>query len=201
VPVLANAWRRCVRATSLVALLLAVACAGQRSSARSVDEVQLATEPGWQRVSFSGVRQTHDKDCGAAALSSVLHFWGHKDSARQIDERLRRSSDLGLRAGDLRDYARSRALSAYVFFGTLSDLRHELGQGRPVIVGVVQPRSEAELLSHYEVVIGHNAQRRSILTWDPARGLREDSEHEFARQWASSKGVTLVIFDPERPSQ
>lgn len=186
-----------VRAASLaVLLLLPPACASQRVSARSVDETQLSTESGWQRVDFEGVRQSHDKDCGAAALSSVLRFWGRADSTRQIDERLRRSSDSGLRAGDLRDYARARDLSAYVFFGTLSDLRHELGQGRPVIVGLVEPRTEGEFLAHYEVVIGHNVERQSVLTWDPAHGLREDTERDFARQWATSKGVTLVIFDP-----
>src|SRR5690348_1849591 len=117
-----SARRQSARAACLAALLLLpLGCASQRSSARTVDETQLSTESGWQRVDFDGVRQSHDKDCGAAALSSVLHFWGRPDSLRQIDERLRGSSDSGLRAGDLRDYARARELSAYVFFGTLSD--------------------------------------------------------------------------------
>jgi predicted double-glycine peptidase len=173
-------------------------CSTYQGTARSIDEAKVTTERGWQRVKLDGARQSHDKDCGAAALSSVLQFWGKTESVETVDRALRQSPNVGLRAGDLRDYARQHNLSAYVFFGDFADLRHELQRGRPVIVGLIKPRSNGELFSHYEVVIGHNPERQRVLTWDPALGLQENSERGFSSEWATAKRVTLVVFDPSR---
>ena len=165
----------------------------------------VARQPGWVRV--EGVSLAHQRgtrDCGAAALSTVLEHWqqqgGHQRGSvpefrsTEIDRALRIAPERGLAAGDLRDYARARGFPAFVILGTLRDLKHELDSGRPVIVGVHKPLSSGEVLAHYEVVIGYHEQLRQVMTLDPARGLRQNDFEGFAREWASAGRVALVIF-------
>ena len=101
----------------------------------------------------------------------------------------------GWKAGQLRDLARERGLQAFVVSGGIDDLTHEIGQGRPVMVGLVK-RYGDKPLAHYEVVIGIHAEKRRILTLDPADGWREDSLEGFAREWTPTKQVTLVFLAP-----
>lgn len=200
-----------MRAAFATLLLLLVSlgssgCATYRGTARDVSQPEVMAEPGWTRIDgVPLVRQKGIKDCGAAALSMVLSFWeqgqtpasaaGGSPSARsEIDQALRREIGEGLSAGALRDYARRRGHSAFVFQGSFEDLKHELAAGRPVIVGVHKPLSSGEALAHYEVVVGLHRGRQRVLTLDPAHGLRENDARAFAAEWESAGRVTLVIM-------
>jgi predicted double-glycine peptidase len=187
------------------ALLLSVAlgCASYQGSARGVSESALAHEAGWSRLEqVELVRQKGTKDCGAAALSTVLRYWDPALAATldrdSIDAALRESPAMGLSARDLRDYARRHGFSAYVLKGSFSDLTHEIQLGRPVIVGVHKPLSSGEALAHYEVVIGFHADRQQVLTLDPAHGLRQNDVQGFAREWLQAGQVMLVIMPGNR---
>jgi hypothetical protein len=183
-------------------------CASYRGSALDVSQPEVAAESGWTRVEgVQLVRQKGIKDCGAAALSMVLTYWEHgrepgsrasdgssPTSRADIDRALRREPGEGLSAGGLRDYARRRGHSAFVFQGSLADLKHELGAGRPVIVGVHKPLTSGEALAHYEVLVGIHPERKLVLTLDPARGLRENDVVGFVTEWESAGRVTLVII-------
>jgi ABC-type bacteriocin/lantibiotic exporter with double-glycine peptidase domain len=202
---------RAAFATSLILLLVSLGtsgCASYRGSARNVSQPEVAAEPGWTRIEgVALVRQKGIRDCGAAALSMVLAYWEertrHASKARadieraEIDRALRHEPGEGLSAGGLRDYARRRGHSAFVFQGSIADLKHELGAGRPVIVGVHKPLSSGEALAHYEVLIGIHPERKRVLTLDPARGLRENDIRGFAAEWESAGRVTLVILPRE----
>jgi predicted double-glycine peptidase len=144
------------------------------------------------------VRQEHASDCGLAALSAVLRFWGVPDEREQIEASLWKSEARlpGALAGELRDYARSRSLSAYVFEGAFDDLRHELEVGRPAIVGVHKPLRSGEALAHYEVVVGYHAAAQRVLTMDPAHGFRRNSVSGFIQEWRGSNQLILVVFPP-----
>lgn len=205
------------------ALLLGVlssGCASYEGSARAVAPHTLRADPGWQRVTnLPEVHQKGAKDCGAAALSSVLGFWrgpgpSPAASREQIDSVLRASPEAGaagvdaaadgersdagprqgLRAGALRDYARQQGFRAYVFQGTFADLQHELSAGRPVIVGVHKALSSREYLAHYEVVLGYHPTRERVLTFDPAQGLREYPKSGFLEEWQRAASTTLVVM-------
>jgi predicted double-glycine peptidase len=203
-----------MRAAFATLLLLLVSlgssgCASYRGSARDISQPEVAAEPGWTRIAgVPLVRQKGIKDCGAAALSMVLSFWergqasasvpSSSPSARsEIDHALRREVGEGLSAADLRDYARRRGHSAFVFQGSFDDLKHEIAAGRPVIVGVHKPLSSGEALAHYEVLVGMHRGRQRVLTLDPAHGLRENDVRGFAAEWESAGRVTLVILPKE----
>lgn len=176
-----------------------VGCASYRGSAHDVTPSSLASDQGWDRIEHLPVaRQAGAKDCGAAALSSVLRYWERAPNPagdrEVIDRTLRQKPDQGLSAGALRDYARQQGFQAYVFHGTLADLKHEISAGRPVIVGVHKPLTDDKWLTHYEVFVGIQPEKKQVLTFDPAHGLRENSLDGFLDEWKRSGQVTLVVL-------
>jgi predicted double-glycine peptidase len=159
-------------------------------------------DAGWNRVfGVELVRQRESKDCGSAALSTVLRYWqpngGRAINREGIEAALRRDSSEGLAAGELRDHARQNGFPAYVIEGAFSDLQHEVDRGRPVIVGVHKPISSGEALRHYEVFIGYHPKSRQVLTLDPANGLRQNGVDGFSDEWQQAGNVMLVVMPPD----
>ena len=144
------------------------------------------------------VRQKGIKDCGSAALSTVLEYLEPSGPASldraAIDAALREEPGRGLSAGQLRDYARTQGFDAFVIQGGFDDLTHEVQAGRPVIVGVHKPLSSGEALAHYEVFVGYHPERNEVLTLDPARGLRQFPIDGFMTEWKSTGHVAIVIM-------
>jgi len=164
-------------------------------SAHDVSPRAVAGEPGWTLVSgVPFVHQERQKDCGAAALAMVLSYWSVPVAPSELGAADAAAEGEGIRAGQLRDWARGRGLEAYLVSGDLRDLATELGRGHPVLVGVVKPVRGDRGRAHYEVVIGIHREKRLILTLDPAAGWRENSFEGFAREWVPSGRVTLVVF-------
>jgi ABC-type bacteriocin/lantibiotic exporter with double-glycine peptidase domain len=185
---------RCV--AWLAIAVSAVGCANYQGTARSAEPVALAQEGDWVMVSgLPAVRQEKSKDCGSAALASVLKFWGRGVTPSSIETAIGRGNER-LRAGDMAKYAQKQGLRAYVFFGTIDDVVYELEQGRPVIVGVGKMYDGSKAISHYEVVVGFEREKKRVLLFDPARGFQVDSLGGFAEEWKRSKGVTIVVFEP-----
>lgn len=185
-------------------LLLAcgLGCASYRGTAQGVSAADLAKDPGYRRIErVALVRQRGAKDCGSAALSTVLLY--HRPNGAPalgrgaIEATLREHPGKGLAARELRDYARRNGFAAYVVKGGFADLEHEVQLGRPVIVGLHKPLSSGEALAHYEVFIGYHPARRQVLTLDPAHGLRQNSLDGFLTEWESAGNVTLVVMPPE----
>ena len=141
------------------------------------------------------VPQESEEDCGAAALSMVLARWGIDVPAATLQQECAVAGGAGLKAADLRDAARRRGLSAYLFAGSLADLEHELGRGRPVIVGLVKSFATMRV-AHFEVVVGLR-QPEQVAALDPQRGLVCDSLPAFTAEWTATQGATLVVFRPE----
>jgi ABC-type bacteriocin/lantibiotic exporter with double-glycine peptidase domain len=143
------------------------------------------------------VLQEKGDDCGAAALSAVVRYWGYSATSHSIETALGRE-DSRLQAADMETYARSVGLRSYVFYGTMKDVVHELERGRPVIVGLGKMIEEKKALSHYEVVVGYEPTKKQVLLLDPGKGFQVASLDSFAREWAVSKGVTMVAMPENR---
>ena len=187
-------------------LLMAQGCASYQGSARGVSEGALAHDAGWRRLErVELVRQKGTKDCGGGCLEhgpALLGFGSHSHSRpRQHRCCAARQPVEGLSARDLRDYARRHGFSAYVLKGALGDLTHEIELGRPVIVGVHKPLSSGEALAHYEILIGFHADKRQVLTLDPAHGLRQNDLDGFASEWQQAGQVMLVVMPGSKVAQ
>lgn len=100
--------------------------------------------------------------------------------------------DQPLSAGFLRTYLRSRGLQAFLIKGTLLDLEREVRQGRPVLVGVVNPYLNSSY-AYYQVVIGFNRAFRQLAVIDPADGFRAYSFEAFAQEWGGAQELALVV--------
>jgi hypothetical protein len=199
---LGRASRRLLGSVALVAVTLG--CASYPGTAISVQPSVVARDGAWTMVpDFPLVLQEYTNDCGAAALASVLRFWGIRAEPRDIVASLGRG-DQPLKASDLTTYARRVGLRSFAFFGSMKDIEHELSRGRPVIVGLGKRLSEKAAVSHYEVIVGLEPNKRQLLLLDPGQGWQLDSVEGFAKEWALSKGVTIVAFQPasaEVPAQ
>jgi hypothetical protein len=183
----------------LVLALATPACyTGSAQTVTAGGMAAIARDPGWQLArDVPFIHQSGDRDCGPAALAMVLaHFRVAPPAAD--DPELAKGD---VRAGALRDVARQRGLEAFVVSGTFEDLYAQVGRGRPVLVGLAKPMAltGGRALAHYEVVIGLNRSQRRVLSLDPAVGVRENSFEGFAREWAPTKQVTIVVF-PREPS-
>jgi predicted double-glycine peptidase len=154
---------------------------------------ELQKEQGWLLVAdVRHVEQETNDGCGAAALSSVLARWNVDVPAATLFEECSLEGVSGLKAGELRDAARRRGFSAYVFEGTLADVEHELRQGRPVMVGLVKSLGPIAM-THFEVIVGLRPDQE-IASMDPACGLVRNELPEFAAEWDQTGRVTLVVF-------
>ena len=185
-------------ALASIAALASAGCVSiHPGSARDTTWEELRAEPGWlllDAVPF--VPQETERDCGAACLSMVLAHWD-VDAPRAAIERECSVEGLdGMRASALRDAAKRRGLSAFVFRGGVKDLEHELSRGRPVVVGLVKSIGPMTL-THFEVVVGLNSRDGHVAALDPARGLVRDALPSFSDEWAPAGGVTLVVFRPQ----
>ena len=175
---------------------LSLGCASYKSTARTVQPSVVAQEGTWTMVPrFPLVFQAANADCGAAALAAVLRYWGYPVTPASLEAALGKNESR-LRAGDMETYARSLGLKSYVFFGTMKDIVHELEHGRPVIVGLGKQIEAKKALSHYEVVVGYEPKKRLLLLLDPGRGWQTDGLEAFGKEWALSKGITIVAFLP-----
>jgi ABC-type bacteriocin/lantibiotic exporter with double-glycine peptidase domain len=191
---------RAARFSALLRIALAVlslGCASYGGTAKPAQPAVVEREGEWIIVrDYPEVLQAKNDDCGAAALASVLRFWGHPATPGSILGAVGRS-DHRLRAGDMANYARKQGLHSYVFYGTMTDIVHELKRGRPIIVGLGKQFEAKKALSHYEVVIGYEPKKKLVLLLDPGRGFQVDTLQGFAEEWSRTKGVTIVTFLPE----
>src|ERR1041384_7430927 len=170
------------RVVAAVIALLSLGCAGYRSTAKEAHPSELAHDGGWiMTPRFPLVLQTGSKDCGAAALSAVLAYWGIATPPDVIERSTGRAGDR-LSAGEMETFARRAGLSSFVFYGTMKDVLYELQHGRPVIVGLGKPVASKKALAHYEVVVGYDANRRMVLLMDPARGWQVDTLDGFGAE-------------------
>lgn len=182
--------------TPAVALfaIMNLGCASYTGTARQAQIVNIQADKRWVVVpNFPRVLQAKDHDCGAAALAAVLGYWGKPTTPEAVSQSVGRNGKQ-LRASDIETYARSSGFSSYVFYGNMGDILYELQRGRPVIVGVGKPYGKDKAVAHYQVVIGYEPHKKRVLFLDPAIGFQTNTYEGFAREWAVSKGVTIVTF-------
>jgi len=188
-----------VRALALAGCLLASGC--YHGSARTATPADLADpRESWNRVEgVPPVRQIASEDCGAAALAMVLGYWGLPITREAVGAGTANPAAAahGIRAAALRDFARQQGLQAFLVEGDFAELERELGRHRPILVGVMK-RYGQRIYPHYEVVVGMSRRDQSVLTLDPAHGLRVNSREGFIAEWTAAGRLTLIVFPSPR---
>jgi ABC-type bacteriocin/lantibiotic exporter with double-glycine peptidase domain len=171
-----------------VALALAAGCATWGAVPGPVSQ-----QPGWLTVSGAQAHaQEGPRDCGAAALTTVLGRFEPTLDLAQVRQLTGPPDAEGISAARLRAVARARGLQAFLFSGSLDDLDRELEAGRPVLVGVVRGHGR-QRLAHYEVIAGRQRARDQLLVADPQRGWTIVSRREFLAEWEPARRLTLIV--------
>ena len=87
-------------------------------------------------INLPNIRQTTDYTCGAAALLSVLNYYGlYDDSEMELAEELETDSEWGTDPVNIVCIAKKYGLEAYEFKGmSLEQLEGFVKSGTPVIV-------------------------------------------------------------------
>ena len=184
--------------TALLGVMTLGCYAGGARDVSPRQAAAFASDPHWTfapNVAF--VPQQSDSDCGPAALAMVLGHFGIRATLAEVSA-VSPPDDEGVRAGALRDLARSKGLAAFVVPGTIADLFAELRHGRPVLVGLAKPMTGARALAHYEVVVGIDRKDRQILTLDPGRGARVNTLEGFAREWSPTGRLAIIMLRPAK---
>jgi ABC-type bacteriocin/lantibiotic exporter with double-glycine peptidase domain len=146
------------------------------------------------------VRQHQEADCGLAALAMIAGAWGQSWSVDELNALLPPDTK-GVKLGAIRDLARSRGLDAYAIQGTPADLAHELGAGRPVILGLALPFATNKRLGHFEVAIAIDPRDGTLITLDPASGrTMRRTRTVLEQEWGPSKHATLVVVGRLAPA-
>ncbi len=175
-----------------VLALLAAGCSPFGSSV-AFDPEAFDGDPNWHHATkFPPVSQEGPSDCGAAALSAVLTYWNLPASVDDVRRACPSAPD-GIKAGELRAFARGKGLKAFLIEGSRGDLENELSKRRPVLVGLALRRGDS-VLTHYEVVVGVHRQDKRIVTFDPARGWRAWAWEDFDLLWSPARRLSLVCF-------
>jgi ATP-binding cassette subfamily B protein RaxB len=139
------------------------------------------------------VKQIAETDCGLAALAMVAGAWGRHWGMGDLTHRLHPTAE-GVPMGSLRDLARERGLDAYTISGTRADLEHELGAGRPVLLGLVLPFDRKHNRSHFEVAIALDKRDGSVVTIDPATGdMLRRTQKVLDLEWKTAGYAALVV--------
>jgi ABC-type bacteriocin/lantibiotic exporter with double-glycine peptidase domain len=167
--------------------------------ARAVAPAQMQLDDHWLKAAPTPVvLQKQETDCGLAALAMVAGSWGRSWSVDEL-ARVMPPNGVGVKLGVLRDYARSHELDAYAIAATPRDLEHELGAGRPVLLGLMLPFDRGHNRSHYEVAIAMDPATGTVITIDPATGSwMKRSRLVLDAEWKAAKYAALVVVGDKR---
>jgi ABC-type bacteriocin/lantibiotic exporter with double-glycine peptidase domain len=128
--------------------------------------------------------------CGPAALSGVLNYWGVAVTPDEVAGNIFSSSARGTLTIDMVLYAQQKGLSVEQFKGSLDNLRQNIDAGFPVIV-LVDNGGAFYQLNHFMVVIGYN--KYGILANSGKDKEKFIPEKDFLKSWEKTNFWTLLI--------
>ncbi len=137
------------------------------------------------------VRQGAD-DCGPAALSGVLAFYGAVVPLDEIGSRIMTPALGGTLPPDMENFARSSGFSTEAAAGTLERLHAEIRSGRPVIC-LLDLGSGLYRRPHYVVAIGFDDVNRVMIMHDGVTRNRLMSYDSFQKSWGRTGNWMLVV--------
>lgn len=156
------------------------------------------------------IRQDGDYTCGPACVAAVATHWGVSPAQFKASAA---PSPGDSTARDLQALATRLGLVAFVYGGSMDDLRDNLGKGRPVIAMISMPLPPqgdlvtAGLLAawnevgprpaHWVVVVGMIGRKWVILD-DPASGPLAVKADRFEKWWKQRDSVAVLVTAPAR---
>ena len=115
-------------------------------------------QSGRPQVDFAAVKQMTRVDCGAACLAFVMPQWGSDYTLKQIEAEIPAPGHTGYSLEQLQSFALSKGMFAFLFSGTVDNLRKQTALGRPCMI-VCQVNTKTTMPSWLR---GSSTERRPI---------------------------------------
>lgn len=175
----------------LVAAALLVAACAQFQSGSAIKDVKLSDKAVVLTVPV--VLQDDQYDCGVAALSMILAYYGKpRTPEKSVPLRAKAVQDQGLKGADLEAYMVAEGFDTALFAGELSGtvrgLYYHLDRGRPLVVAM-NVLGDA---NHFVLVTGYDPENDWLLLQDPVRGALVITSGQFDHAWKRARNFTLL---------
>lgn len=166
-----------------------VRCSVNRSF--DVSKIKINDEKGLHLLDFQHIHQKERYDCGAGALTIILNYWGIPDNPENILKNIFSEVPInsGIMAGDLKKYAEKKGLSAFLLKMNLNDIHQQIDKGRPIITY----RKLLGGINHYEVIVGYDSIKKTIIIADPAGLPYYIKENFFLKRHKKVDNFALLI--------
>lgn len=122
-----------IRPTATIALIISLTGCALIESATSSGLIKSGPD-GSPEVDLAVVRQLSRIDCGAACLAFVMTHWGGDYTAKGVEAQLPSPGKYGYSLSQMQSFAKSEGMMAFLFSGTMNDLRKHTSLGRPCII-------------------------------------------------------------------
>jgi len=149
-----------------------------------------AQTPAFQIQGVPFVTQARQQ-CGPAALSSVLAYYGVELDPETIAETTHNEKLQGSLITDLENFARVQAFRTKSARGTVDELKASIREGKPVIA-LVDLRRWFVAQPHYLVVFGYSPE--GLIAHDGERASRLFRYPDFERMWEKMGRVYLLVY-------
>lgn len=149
------------------------------------------------------VRQSTDYTCGAAAVQSVLAYYGDDIREDNLAKSLSSQSETGTDYQHIVDFAKSKGYDVAVYKEmTIEQLQKLISTGKPVICLIQAWSDKPENYSedwddgHYVVAAGYDDDRIYLMDPSTLGNYTYIPTQEFLKRWhdVDQRGVKLVHF-------
>ncbi len=188
----------------VLALVISLATAGCRSAAQKVTQTDqpVTTNLIQNFIRIPLCRQATDYTCGAAALQSILYYYGDEYDEETLATNLKSDPDLGTNYRTIMSFAEGEGLQAESHTDmTINDLEADLRAGKPVIVALQAWSENPDSYpndwndGHYAVVVGYDNNR--IYFMDPLQlgNYTYIVTSEFLARWHDTDNDNVTVLN------
>jgi len=143
------------------------------------------------------IRQSQSYWCGPASLTMILNYWGVEVTQDEVAAEVYDAQAHLTYMTEMAAYPKTLGFETEQRTGSISELKHWISLGRPLIV--LQKFSLSNAYGHYRVVIGYDDEQRVVVTNDPSIEENYTIDYvQFATLWEpgttfSTINWTLII--------
>ena len=136
---------------------------------------------------FLNVQQERHQ-CGPNTLSIILRYWGVDKTPQEISSEIYNPALRGTLSLSMLLYAKLSGLDAFLYAGTISDLRKKINDGYPVVLALARQ----EPMVHFVVIYGYKGDK--FIMYDGINSAVLIHQEEMQRLWKKAGNMILLVY-------
>ena len=138
--------------------------------------------------------------CGPSVLASVLTYWGAPVDPSTLKSEIYLAHLKGSLPLDLLLAAQDRGFKAYLYKGSIDDLKLELKKGHP-LVAFINRGFDLYPIGHYVVISGYDETRQGLYVHSGLAKNKFVRYENFMKDWDKTQRSTLLILPPKQDAE